>query len=293
MLSVRNISKQYGDITALRDVSFEVQPGRILGFLGRNGAGKTTAMRSVFGLVQPDSGSVSYDGETVSRRQLASFGYMPEERGLYPRMKVRDQLLYLASLSGMNSSDAIRSTDRWLRRLGLEDRANSKLEDLSHGNQQRIQLIAAIVHDPDLLVLDEPFAGLDPIGVESLGGVIKEFAANGKGILFSSHQLDLVEHLCEDVAIVADGRIVLSGDLHEIRQAAGYRRVHIEVDDVVWTPPVGGAYEVGSGSRKHHIVDSSVDVEQLLHLAGADGSITRFSYEAPALSDIFHEAVTP
>jgi ABC-2 type transport system ATP-binding protein len=291
MLSVRNISKRFGDIVALRDVSFDVHPGRILGFLGRNGAGKTTTMRSIFGLVQPDTGAVSYNGDVVGPSQLSAFGYMPEERGLYPRMKVRDQLLYLASLSGMRPTDAAKSTDRWLMRLGLDERADAKLEDLSHGNQQRVQLVAAIVHNPDLLVLDEPFSGLDPIGVGSLSEVIKEFAAQGAAILFSSHQLDLVEHICEDVAIIDQGEIVLRGDLREIRQSAGYRRVLVEVDDVLWTPPVDGVHEVVSGSQRHHIVDSSVDVARLLRLASADGSITRFSYEVPALSDIFHEAV--
>jgi len=291
MLSVRNISKRFGDIVALRDVSFDVHPGRILGFLGRNGAGKTTTMRSIFGLVRPDTGAVSYNGDAVGPSQLSVFGYMPEERGLYPRMKVRDQLLYLASLSGMRPTDAAKSTDQWLMRLGLDERADSKLEDLSHGNQQRVQLVAAIVHNPDLLVLDEPFAGLDPIGVGSLSEVIKEFAAQGAAILFSSHQLDLVEHLCEDVAIIDEGEVVLRGDLREIRQSASYRRVLIEVDDVLWIPPVRGVHEVVSGSQRHHIVDSSVDVEQLLRFASADGSITRFSYEVPALSDIFHEVV--
>jgi ABC-2 type transport system ATP-binding protein len=292
MLSVRTISKRYGDIVALRDVSFDVQRGRILGFLGRNGAGKTTTMRSIFGLVDTDSGSISYNGEDIGAEQLSAFGYMPEERGLYPRMRVRDQLLYLAALSGMGSRDATLATDQWLERLNLAERGDAKLEDLSHGNQQRVQLIAAIVHDPDLLVLDEPFSGLDPIGVDSLSEVIREFAAKGTGILFSSHQLDLVEHICEDVVIIDEGAVVLSGDLHQIREGASYRRVLIEVDDELWNPPVDGAHEVGSGRRKHHIVDASVDVEQLIHLAGSQGSITRFSYETPALSDIFHEAVT-
>lgn len=292
MLSVRNISKRYGDIVALEDVSFDVQPGRILGFLGRNGAGKTTTMRSIFGLVRTDTGSVSYDGEVIGPQHMSAFGYMPEERGLYPRMKVSEQLVYLATLSGMGSSDAAASTDRWLERLDLADRGDSKLEDLSHGNQQRVQLVAAIIHDPELLVLDEPFSGLDPIGVDSLSEVIKEFAAKGAGILFSSHQLDLVEHICEDVAIIDDGEVVLSGNLDDIRQAAGYRRVLIEVDGVLWAPPLDGSHEVASGRRTHHIVDASIDVEQLLQLARADGSITRFSYETPALSDIFHEAVS-
>ena len=291
MLSVRNISKRYGDVVAMADVSFDVSPGRILGFLGRNGAGKTTTMRSIFKLVQPDSGDVTYNGQPIDLAQLVRFGYMPEERGLYPRMKVRDQLVYLASLSGMNTTDARSSTDMWLERLGLGDRADAKLEDLSHGNQQRVQMAAAIVHDPDLLVLDEPFSGLDPIGVDSMSDVIREFASKGAGILFSSHQLDLVEHICEDVAIIDQGEVILIGDLNEIREEASYRRVLIEVDGQLWAPPVSGAHEVGTGGKRHHIVDASVDVEQLLHLARGAGSITRFSYETPALSDIFQEAV--
>jgi ABC-2 type transport system ATP-binding protein len=291
MLSVRNISKRYGDVVAMDNVSFDVRPGRILGFLGRNGAGKTTTMRSIFKLVQPDSGEVTYNGQPVDLAQLVRFGYMPEERGLYPRMKVRDQLVYLASLSGMNTTDARSSTDVWLERLGLSDRADAKLEDLSHGNQQRVQMAAAIVHDPDLLVLDEPFSGLDPIGVDSMSEVIREFAARGAGILFSSHQLDLVEHICEDVAIIDHGAVILMGNLDEIREEASYRRVLIEVDGQLWAPPVSGAHGVGTGSKRHHIVDASVDVEELLHLARGAGSITRFSYETPALSDIFQEAV--
>ena len=292
MLSVRNISKRYGDIVALRDVSFDVHPGRILGFLGRNGAGKTTAMRSVFGLVRADSGEVRYNGDPVGLETYRGFGYMPEERGLYPRMKVRDQLVYLASLSGMKKSEAAASTDRWLERLDLVDRADAKLEDLSHGNQQRVQLAAAIVHEPELLVLDEPFSGLDPIGVSSLSDVIREFAASGAGILFSSHQLDLVEHICEDVVIIDEGEIILTGTLRDIRENASYRRVDIEVDGSLWAPPEEGAHEIETGAKRHHVVDVSIGVEQLLGLARRDGVITRFSYEAPALSDIFHEAVT-
>ena len=291
MLSVRSISKRYGDIVALQDVSFDVRPGRILGFLGRNGAGKTTTMRSIFKLVQPDSGEVAYNGQMIDLAQLVRFGYMPEERGLYPRMNVRDQLVYLASLTGMNTTDARSSTDMWLERLGLSDRADAKLEDLSHGNQQRIQMAAAIIHDPDILVLDEPFSGLDPIGVDSLSEVIREFAARGAGILFSSHQLDLVEHICEDVAIIDKGEVVLIGDLNRIKEEAPYRRVLIEVDGDLWAPPVSGTHEVDAGGKRHHIVDASVDVEQLLHLASGAGSITRFSYETPTLSDIFQEAV--
>lgn len=291
MLSVRNISKRFGDIVALRDVSFDVEPGRIMGFLGRNGAGKTTTMRTVFGLVQPEAGTVSYNDLPITPATRLRFGYMPEERGLYPRMKVKDQLIHFGRLSGLSSSQAAAATDRWLSEFGLSDRADAKLESLSHGNQQRIQLAAAIVHDPEVLVLDEPFSGLDPIGVVSLSDVLREFAAKGAAILFSSHQLDLVEHICEDVAIISDGRVVVDGALIEIREGATYRRVEIWVDGALWDPPIDGAHRVESGGRTHHIVDASIDVESLLGLARASGTISRFSYEPPSLSDVFNEAV--
>lgn len=291
MLSVQNVSKRFGDVVALRDISFDVTPGRITGFLGRNGAGKTTTMRTVFGLVQPDAGTVTYDGAPITQDVRLRFGYMPEERGLYPRMKVREQLIYFGRLAGMSSDQAAASVDRWLDVFGLTDRAGAKVEELSHGNQQRIQLAAAIIHEPEVLVLDEPFSGLDPIGVESLSGVLEDFSARGAAILFSSHQLDLVEHICEDVAIVNDGEIVVQGRLAAIREDAAYRRVEIWVDGALWDPPVHGAHRVDAGGRTHHIVNSDTDVETVLSLARDAGQITRFSYEPPSLSDIFNEAV--
>jgi len=292
MLQINHIAKRFGDVVALRDVTLEVRPGRIVGFLGRNGAGKTTTMRTVFGLVTPDSGSVTYNDDAITHDTRLRFGYMPEERGLYPRMKVREQLVYFGRLAGMERSDATDSADHWLAAFGLADRADSKLEDLSHGNQQRIQLAAAIVHDPEVIVLDEPFSGLDPIGVESLSDVLRQFSAKGAAILFSSHQLDLVEHICEDVAIVNEGSIVVSGELDQLREDASYRRVEIWIDGAIWDPPTEGAHRVESGGRTHHIVNADVDVEQMLALARDAGSITRFSYEPPSLSDIFYEAVS-
>jgi len=292
MLQINHIAKRFGDVVALRDVSLDVRPGRIMGFLGRNGAGKTTTMRTIFGLVNPDSGSVMYQNEPISHDTRLHFGYMPEERGLYPRMKVKEQLVYFGRLAGMTRADAGDSADHWLASFGLADRADSKLEDLSHGNQQRIQLAAAIVHDPEVIVLDEPFSGLDPIGVESLSNVLRQFSAKGAAILFSSHQLDLVEHICEDVAIVNEGSIVVSGELDRLREDASYRRVEIWVDGTLWDPTVEGAHRVDSGGRTHHIVSADIDVEQMLALARDAGSITRFSYEPPSLSDIFYEAVS-
>ena len=292
MLQVRGVSKRFGEVVALRDVSIDVPPGRVKGFLGRNGAGKTTTMRSIFGLIVPDSGSVVYDDAPIRDTDRLRFGYMPEERGLYPKMKVREQLVYFGRLAGMSKADAAQAVDRWLGVFGLSDRADSRLEQLSHGNQQRIQLAAAILHDPDFLILDEPFAGLDPIGVESLSEVLRGFAARGVAILFSSHQLDLVEDICEDVAIIHDGTVVVEGRLSEIREQADYRRVEVWIDGELWDPLVPGAHRVDSGGRTHHIIPADADVETLLGLARDAGTITRFSYEPPSLSDIFHEAVS-
>ena len=291
MLVVQDIKKRYADVVALDGASFKVEPGRILGFLGRNGAGKTTTMRCVFGLVQPDSGSVEYNGQPVTPETRLRFGYMPEERGLYPKMKVREQLIHFGRLSGMESADAGAAADRWLDHLGLTDRADAKVEDLSHGNQQRVQLATAIVHDPDLLVLDEPFAGLDPIGVGSLTEVLREFASKGASILFSSHQLDLVEDVCEDIAIVHEGRVVADGRLSALRDAADYRRLDIEIDGNPWVPDLPGVRTIEENERMHSTIPADVSVDRLLGMAREVGTITRFSFEAPGLSDLFRTAV--
>ena len=183
MLVIEGLHKAYGDIKALDGCSFTVQPGRMLGFLGPNGAGKTTTMRAIFGLLTPDAGSVSWQGKPIGPDERLRFGYMPETRGLYPKMKAADQLTYLGTLHGMSSSEARESAGKWLERLGLADRTADQVEKLSHGNQQRVQLAAALVHDPELLVLDEPFSGLDPIGVETMAEVLRERAARGSGRL--------------------------------------------------------------------------------------------------------------
>src|SRR5215472_13645134 len=206
MLGFDGVTKRFGSLTAVDGCTFAARPGRLTGFLGPNGAGKTTAMRAVFGLVELDAGTIRWDGAPVSAAERARFGYMPEERGLYPRMRVQDQLVYLGQLCGRGARDVARSVDGWLERLGLAGRAADRLDALSHGNQQRVQLVAALVGDPDLLVLDEPFSGLDPIAMEAMGGLLSEVAAGGVTVLFSSHQLDLVEDLCHDVVIIDHGR---------------------------------------------------------------------------------------
>ena len=227
VLEFDSAAKRFGPVTALDGCTFTARPGRMTGFLGPNGAGKTTAMRTVFGLVGLDAGAVRWRGAPISGAERARFGYMPEERGLYPRMRVREQLVYLGQLCGGTSKAVGRVADRWLERLGVADRASDRLDALSHGNQQRVQLIAALVNEPDLIVLDEPFSGLDPIAMDAMAGLLAELAAAGATVLFSSHQLDLVEDLCEDVVIIDHGRVVLAGELADLRSAVPERFVDV------------------------------------------------------------------
>ena len=188
----------------------------MVGFLGANGAGKTTTMRAVFGLTDLDAGTVTWNGEPVAQSARRRFGYMPEERGLYPGMLVSERVEYLGRLHGVNAADAVGAAGAWLARLGIEDRAGTKVQALSHGNQQRVQLAAALVHDPELLILDEPLAGLDPGGIDAIGEVLVERARAGCCVLFSSHQLDMVEHLCDSVVVIDRGRVVVTGKVDEL-----------------------------------------------------------------------------
>ena len=215
---------------------------------------------------------------------------MPEERGLYPKMSIITQLVHFGRLAGMGRREARDAAMSWLDQLGLADRSKDRLDTLSHGNQQRVQLAAALVHGPQVLVLDEPFSGLDPVGVGEMGAVLREAAARGATILFSSHQLELVEDLCVDVAIINGGVTVAHGDLATIRSQAEVRRVEVTVAGAPWVPDVAGAVLVG-GERPHVMVPATVTAEELLAAAGSAGPITSFRYEAPSLADLFHEAV--
>jgi ABC-2 type transport system ATP-binding protein len=243
-------------------VSFTVEPGQMFGFVGPNGAGKTTTMRIVLGVLDPDRGEVRFNGKPLDFEMRTRFGYMPEERGLYPKMQVRRQLVYLASLHGVREPEA--AVDRWIDRLGLSERANDRVEELSLGNQQRVQLAAALVHEPDLLVLDEPFSGLDPVGVDVLSGVLKEYAATGVPVIFSSHQLELVERLCEAVAIIKDGRLVATGSVDELR---------------------------GTGNGAVHVVVEGAEPEAVRAAAETVGRVRELELERPTLAELFREAV--
>jgi ABC-2 type transport system ATP-binding protein len=218
-LELIDLRRTYGSTVALDGLSFTVEPGQMMGFVGPNGAGKTTAMRIVLGVLEPNSGAVRWDGRPVDRAARRRFGYMPEERGLYPKMKVRDHLIYLARLHGVATRDAELSADALIGRLGVEERAGDRVEALSLGNQQRVQLAAALVHRPDVLVLDEPFSGLDPVGVDVLAEVLKGENERGVPVVFSSHQLELVERLCDDYVLIDEGRTVASGRVRDLEMS--------------------------------------------------------------------------
>ena len=293
MLRFDGAVKRFDSLTALDECTFEARPGRLTGFLGPNGAGKTTAMRAVFGLLQLDEGLVTWRGAPIVEADRARFGYMPEERGLYPRMRVREQLVYLGELCGRTSSEVSRVTDLWLERLGLAGRAHARVDELSHGNQQRVQLVAALVNEPDLLVLDEPFSGLDPLAMAAMAGMLQELAATGVTMLFSSHQLDLVEDLCEDVVIVDHGRVVLAGELEALRAATPQRIVDIHYRGPApdWSAmPQVQVLENTVGSVRLK-VPRDTELPALVSAMTTPDEVTSFAYQPPTLSDLFKEAV--
>ncbi len=294
LLELDGLNRRYGPVTALDNLSFAVPAGQVMGFLGPNGAGKTTTMRAVFGLTDLDAGTVTWNGAPVGPAERRRFGYMPEERGLYPGMLVSEQLVYLGRLHGMSAPDAAAATRAWLERLGIADRAASKVESLSHGNQQRVQLAAALVHGPELLILDEPLAGLDPAGIDAIGDVLAGQARSGCCVLFSSHQLDLVEDLCETVTIIDHGRLVVTGRVDDLA-TSGSRRLVVRVDgdrDAAWARQLTGVKvsEVDRGAVRL-VLDESADSESVLKAAMGAGRVTEFVVERRRLSEVFREAL--
>jgi ABC-2 type transport system ATP-binding protein len=299
-LRLVGISRSFGGHVALDGVSFTVRPGRTTGFVGANGAGKTTAMRIVLGVLAPDAGRVELGGEPLTLPVRARFGYMPEERGLYPKMKVADQLIYLGRVHGLDLATARRNTEALLAELGLADRADDVLHTLSLGNQQRVQVAAALVHDPILLVLDEPFSGLDPIAVDAMGALLRERAAAGVPVLFSSHQLELVERVCDDVVIIDHGRVVAAGEAQELRAARAGRRYRVRVardggaplDAAALAAAVPGATVVDGGNGAA-VIDLGTDGDEqaLVAAALAQGALRELTPVVPTLAEIFREVV--
>ena len=296
MLTFGDACKRFGAVQALDGCSFSVERGRMLGFLGPNGAGKTTAMRAIFGLVTLDAGDVRWDGQPAGLVERLRFGYMPEERGLYPRMQVGEQLEYLAQLRGLSANAARTAASKWLDLLGLTDRARAKVEELSHGNQQRAQLAAALLHEPELLVLDEPFAGLDPVAVQMLAEVLRGEAARGAAVLFSSHQLELVEDICEEVTIIDHGRIVATGEVAVLRRDSQRRQIELRLEGAPpqWLPDIAGVELVEHRNGDLRLLaDRDVDPEQVLAEAMRAGQVIAFNYGPPTLAELFLELVAP
>ena len=296
VLEVDGLVKRYGATLALDGVSFAVEPGQVFGFVGRNGAGKTTTMRIVLGVLAADAGTVRWQGRPVDPGVRRRIGYMPEERGLYPKMRVRDQLSYLAELHGAGRTDARTAADHWIDRLGLADRARDRVETLSLGNQQRVQLAAALVHAPDLLVLDEPFSGLDPVGVDVLAEALEERVREGVPVVFSSHQLELVERLCDSVGIISAGRMEAVGRVAELRAGSRARRVRLRADALTdgWAGGLPGVRTVGQSDGAVLLeLEDGTDDQAVLHAALARGRVQEFTPVHLTLTELFREVVTP
>ncbi len=299
MLEVVDLVRTYGPVRALDGMSFGVQPGSVTGFLGPNGAGKTTAMRAIFGLTALDSGTVCWEDRAIDFADRRRFGYLPEERGLYPTMKVLDQLVFLGELRGMSRPGAAETAERWLGDLGLGERASDRLEDLSLGNQQRVQLIGALLHEPDVLVLDEPFSGLDPVAVDALSKVLVAEARRGATVLFSSHQLDLVEDLCERAVVVDRGRVVAEGTIDDLTAGPDpVLEIEVAADpDGAWSRSLPDVEVLGVNAGRVRLALGPAEsspaerAQPVLDAARRAGPVNRFGFERRSLAEVFLAAV--
>lgn len=293
MLSLRGIDRSFGDRQVLHDVCFDVAPGRMTGFVGANGSGKTTTMRIILGVLAAHGGTVEVDGAPITTGYRSRIGYMPEERGLYPKMSVIDQLVYLGQLHGLTAAGARSRGQELLDRLGLGERSTDTVEALSLGNQQRAQIAAALVHDPVALILDEPFSGLDPMAVETMLGVLRDVASAGAPVLFSSHQLDVVERLCDDLVIIADGRVRAAGSREDIRAQHSEPEWALVSDaDVGWVRGLPGidVVEFDGGHVRFSAADPAA-ADAVLRAAVERGTVLSFGPSPRPLTEIFAEVV--
>lgn len=295
-LIVEHINKSFGRFQAIKDLSMEVKEGAIFGFLGANGAGKTTTMRMILDILRADSGTITWNGKDVREVPRWSWGYLPEERGLYPKMKVDEQLLFLARLSGLSKQAAQRSLDEWLERFQIQAYRKKKIEELSKGNQQKVQFLAAVLHDPLILVMDEPFSGLDPLNANVLKEAFIEMHQRGKTIIFSTHQLEQVEELCQDVVIINKGEAIVQGSVQEVKRQHGRNVVRLKLDndpEAAWLDTLDG---VQVTKRRQDFIEMQIQanrtpnfiVEEALRQGGI---ISRFELTEPSLTDIFIERV--
>ena len=289
ILELKNIDKSFGDLAVLKGVSFTAEGGKAFGLLGRNGAGKTTSIRILMNVFPANSGEVLVDGRPIDYDKIG-IGYLPEERGLYPKKPIIDQLVYFAELKGMSTKDAVKAVDAWLDRLGMSEYRNKRLDTLSKGNQQKIQLITALAHDPDIVILDEPFSGLDPVNAMLLKDVVKEQIAKGKIVLFSSHQMSYIEEFCDSIAIINAGKVAISGDLHEIKRT--YPRDKLVVS--TQTPEkikadLGNACTEREDGTLLIQLTSPAEKQTMMQRLAEDYDIDEMRVFEPSLNDIFVE----
>lgn len=290
MLEVKNLTRSFGEHVAVDDVSFDVVNGRLTGFVGGNGAGKTTTMRMIMGVLALHGGEVRWGGRPITATDRKSFGYMPEERGLYPKQPVLDQLVYLGRLHGETAASARAAAMGLLERFGLADRAKDKVESLSLGNQQRVQIAAAVIADPIALILDEPFSGLDPVAVDSMADLLRQYAHRGVPVLFSSHQLDLVERLCDSLVILSNGRVVASGTAEELRRSGRVRHRLVVGGDAGWIRDLPGltVVDVDGPSALFELHDEAAGARVLTE-ALRRGAVRQFAEVVPTVSEIYRE----
>lgn len=293
VLDITNVSKQYGDKTAVDSISLQVERGEIYGLLGANGAGKTTTMRMVLGLIYPDAGSIRYNGKPYANEITRILGYLPEERGLYPKIKISEQLVYLAQLKGMDKKKADANLKRWLERFGVPEYYDKRVEELSKGNQQKIQFIASVIHEPQLVILDEAFSGLDPMNVELLKGTVKELRDSGVSILFSTHRMEHVEELCRNITILHKSKTVMKGNIREIKNRFPKERVLLsttgEVDGLASIPGVIAAIRHENGYELR--VNRPEAAREIITLALSQTDVHHFEVKEPTLNEIFIKTV--
>lgn len=293
-LQARELQKSFGDIRAVDGIDLSVEPGETVGFLGSNGAGKTTTMRMILNIVAPDGGSIRWNGQPITAEVRNAIGYMPQERGLYARMGVFEQVVYFGRLAGLDKASAKNRADYWIERVGLAERRKDLVQELSGGNQQRVQLAVSLVHDPDLLVLDEPFAGLDPIAADAMQEILAERSAAGAAVLLSSHQLNLVEGLCDSVVIISHGRHVAEGRPMDLRLDTPHRTlVVVWAEDVGDWQPLSGTVDVFTGTRAEVRISATDDVSDHIAHAVSAGAVITMAVEPPTLADVFSDSVTP
>ncbi|WP_217983415.1 ABC transporter ATP-binding protein [Staphylococcus nepalensis] len=292
-LNIVHVTKQYKNFTAVNDISLTLEQGKMLGFLGRNGAGKTTTFRMILGLTPVTEGQILYKNKPIDKSIYDNIGYLPEERGLHPKMKVEDELRYLATLKGMKPKAISKAIDYWLNRFDIEENRGKKIEALSKGNQQKIQLLASMLHNPELLILDEPFSGLDPVNVELLKEAVKDLNEGGTTIIYSSHRMEHVEELCDDVCILNKGALVVSGPINEVKANHGNKSVIVETHhEMPELDDISGVMRAERNKReiKAFIEDETI-AEKIYEVVVKYGFVKRFQVVEPTLNEIFIDKV--